>query len=83
MLNNGKKPEPKPEPKAPPPAPPPRAETPRLLRAALEMAEKASGLKGALAKVKAGSKSSISLQVSRSNHTPQRGGAYVMFLMKL
>ncbi|XP_056454703.1 cyclic nucleotide-gated cation channel beta-1-like [Gadus chalcogrammus] len=67
MLNNGKKPEPKPETKATFPAPPPRAETPRLLRAALEMAEKASGLKGVLAKVKAGSKSSVSLQRSDSS----------------
>lgn len=67
MLTKGKKPEPKEEAKDPPqvPAPPVRAETPRLLRAALEMTEKSSGLKGALAKVKEKTnKSSISLQVN-------------------
>ncbi|KAG7270341.1 hypothetical protein CRUP_034451 [Coryphaenoides rupestris] len=53
MLNKGKKPPPKPETPPPAPAPaPPRPETPRLLRAALEIAEKSSGLKGALAAVK-------------------------------
>lgn len=67
MLTKGKKPEPKEEAKGPPQAPaaPVRVETPRLLRAALEMTEKSSGLKGALAKVKEKTnKSSISLQVN-------------------
>lgn len=67
MLTKGKKPEPKEEAKDPPQAPaaPVRTETPRLLRAALEMTEKSSGLKGALAKVKENtSKSSVSLQVN-------------------
>uniref|UniRef100_A0A3B4GRP3 Cyclic nucleotide gated channel subunit beta 1b n=1 Tax=Pundamilia nyererei TaxID=303518 RepID=A0A3B4GRP3_9CICH len=65
MLNKGKKPEPKEEAKEPPlvPAAPVRAETPKLLKAALEMTERSSGLKGALAKVKEKTnKSSISLQ---------------------
>uniref|UniRef100_A0AAQ6IRP7 Cyclic nucleotide-binding domain-containing protein n=1 Tax=Anabas testudineus TaxID=64144 RepID=A0AAQ6IRP7_ANATE len=68
MLNKGKNPEPKQEPKEPPrvPAAPVRTETPRLLRAALEMTERSSGLKGALAKVKEKTnKSSISLQVNQ------------------
>uniref|UniRef100_A0A3B4VKM6 Cyclic nucleotide gated channel subunit beta 1b n=1 Tax=Seriola dumerili TaxID=41447 RepID=A0A3B4VKM6_SERDU len=54
MLTKGKKPEPKEEAKEPRqvPAAPVRQETPRLLRAALEMTEKSSRLKGALAKVK-------------------------------
>uniref|UniRef100_A0A4W6DBI6 Cyclic nucleotide gated channel subunit beta 1b n=1 Tax=Lates calcarifer TaxID=8187 RepID=A0A4W6DBI6_LATCA len=67
MLTKGKKPEPKEEPKEPPqvPAAPVRQETPKLLRAALEMTERSSGLKGALAKVKEKTyKSSISLQVN-------------------
>lgn len=67
MLNKGKKPEPKEETKDPPqvPSAPVRAETPRLLRAALEMTERSSGLKGVLAKVKEKTnKSSISLQVN-------------------
>uniref|UniRef100_A0AAX7V852 Cyclic nucleotide gated channel subunit beta 1b n=1 Tax=Astatotilapia calliptera TaxID=8154 RepID=A0AAX7V852_ASTCA len=67
MLNKGKKPEPKEEAKEPPlvPAAPVRAETPKLLKAALEMTERSSGLKGALAKVKEKTnKSSISLQVN-------------------
>uniref|UniRef100_A0A3Q0R2W1 Cyclic nucleotide gated channel subunit beta 1b n=1 Tax=Amphilophus citrinellus TaxID=61819 RepID=A0A3Q0R2W1_AMPCI len=67
MLNKGKKPEPKEETKEPPqvPAAPVRAETPKLLKAALEMTERSSGLKGALAKVKEKTnKSSISLQVN-------------------
>lgn len=66
MLNKGKKPEPKEDAKEPPQAPaaPVRHETPRLLRAALEMTERSSGLRGALAKVKEKTnKSSISLQV--------------------
>uniref|UniRef100_A0AAX7T4U7 Cyclic nucleotide gated channel subunit beta 1b n=1 Tax=Astatotilapia calliptera TaxID=8154 RepID=A0AAX7T4U7_ASTCA len=47
------------------PAAPVRAETPKLLKAALEMTERSSGLKGALAKVKEKTnKSSISLQVN-------------------
>ncbi|KAI4786223.1 hypothetical protein KUCAC02_037267 [Chaenocephalus aceratus] len=65
MLTKGKKPEPKEEPKGPPQAPaaPVRPETPKLLRAALEMAERSTGLKGALAKVKKKTnKSSVSLQ---------------------
>lgn len=69
MLNKGKKPEPKVEPKEPAPVPVAslRPETPRLLRAALEMTERSSGLKGALARVKErSSKSSISLQVNTS-----------------
>ena len=67
MLNKGKKPEPKEEAKEPPqvPAAPPKPETPKLLRAALEMTERSSGLKGVLAKVKEKTnKSSISLQVN-------------------
>lgn len=66
MLNKGKKPEPKEESKDHPqvPAAPGRPETPRLLRAALEVTEKSSGLKGALAKVKEKTnKLSISSQV--------------------
>uniref|UniRef100_A0A672Y5S5 Cyclic nucleotide gated channel subunit beta 1b n=1 Tax=Sphaeramia orbicularis TaxID=375764 RepID=A0A672Y5S5_9TELE len=55
------------EPKGPPQVQtaPVRQETPRLLRAALEMTERSTGLKGALAKVKEKTnKSSISLQVN-------------------
>ncbi|XP_076589628.1 uncharacterized protein LOC143322365 isoform X2 [Chaetodon auriga] len=73
MLTKGKKPEPKEEAKDPPqvPSAPARAETPRLLRAALEMTERSSGLKGVLAKVKEKSnKSSISLQPSISSSLP-------------
>ncbi|CAJ1057248.1 cyclic nucleotide-gated cation channel beta-1-like isoform X1 [Xyrichtys novacula] len=73
MLTKGKKPEPKEEPKDPPqvPAAPVRQETPKLLRAALEMTEKSSGLKGALAKVKEKTnKSSLSLQPSVSSFLP-------------
>ncbi|XP_063336253.1 cyclic nucleotide-gated cation channel beta-1-like isoform X2 [Pelmatolapia mariae] len=73
MLNKGKKPEPKEEAKEPPqvPAAPVRAETPKLLKAALEMTERSSGLKGALAKVKEKTnKSSISLQPSISSPLP-------------
>uniref|UniRef100_A0A3B3U2Y6 Cyclic nucleotide gated channel subunit beta 1b n=2 Tax=Poecilia latipinna TaxID=48699 RepID=A0A3B3U2Y6_9TELE len=69
MLNKGKKPEPKEEAKEPAPVPAAslKSETPRLLRAALEMTERSSGLKGALARVKErSSKSSISLQRSLS-----------------
>lgn len=69
MLTKGKKPEPKEEAKDAAEAPPApvRAETPRLLRAALEMTERSSGLKGALAKVKEKTnKSSISLQVHKN-----------------
>ncbi|XP_034542689.1 cyclic nucleotide-gated cation channel beta-1-like isoform X2 [Notolabrus celidotus] len=73
MLTKGKKPEPKEEPKDPPqvPAAPGRPETPKLLRAALEMTERSSGLKGALAKVKEKTnKSSLSLQPSISSSLP-------------
>ncbi|XP_026166987.1 cyclic nucleotide-gated cation channel beta-1 [Mastacembelus armatus] len=73
MLNKGKKPEPKEETKEPPqvPAAQVRAETPKLLRAALEMTEKSSGLKGAMAKVKEKTnKSSVSLQPSISSSLP-------------
>nr|XP_046249987.1 cyclic nucleotide-gated cation channel beta-1-like [Scatophagus argus] len=73
MLTKGKKPEPKEEAKGPPqvPAAPVRTETPRLLRAALEMTEKSSGLKGALAKIKEKTnKSNISLQPSFSSSLP-------------
>lgn len=75
MLNKGKKPEPKEEAKEAPEAPaaPARAETPRLLRAALEMTEKSSGLRGALAKVKKKTnKSSISLQVQTHKKKNQK-----------
>lgn len=67
MLNKGKKPEPKVEAKEAPqvPAAPLRPETPKLLRAALEMAERSSRLKGAMFKVKEKTtKSSLSLQVN-------------------
>lgn len=67
MLNKGKKPEPKEGAKEAPqvPAAPVRPETPKLLRAALEMAERSSGLRGAMFKVKEKTnKSSISLQVN-------------------
>ncbi|XP_029952812.1 cyclic nucleotide-gated cation channel beta-1-like [Salarias fasciatus] len=73
MLNKGKKPEPKEEAKEAPQGPvaPARTETPKLLRAALEMTEKSSGLKGALAKVKEKTnKSNISLQPSISSSLP-------------
>uniref|UniRef100_A0A3Q1GNB2 Cyclic nucleotide-gated cation channel beta-1-like n=1 Tax=Acanthochromis polyacanthus TaxID=80966 RepID=A0A3Q1GNB2_9TELE len=73
MLNKGKKPEPKGETKEPPqvPAAPVRPETPKLLKAALEMTERSSGLKGALAKVKEKTnKSSISLRPSLSSSLP-------------
>ncbi|MED6284870.1 hypothetical protein CHARACLAT_023258 [Characodon lateralis] len=69
MLNKGKKPEPKEEARGPPqvPAAPLKLVTPKLLRAALEITERSSGLKGALAKLKEKtSKSSISLQRSFS-----------------
>uniref|UniRef100_A0A3B3ILT2 Cyclic nucleotide gated channel subunit beta 1b n=1 Tax=Oryzias latipes TaxID=8090 RepID=A0A3B3ILT2_ORYLA len=67
MLNKGKKPETKVEAKEAPqvPAAPLRPETPKLLRAALEMAERSSRLKGAMFKVKEKTtKSSLSLQVN-------------------
>lgn len=65
MLNKGKKPEPKEENKDHPhSAAPARPETPRLLRAALEVTERSSGVKGALAKVRGKTnKLSISSQV--------------------
>ncbi|XP_068459338.1 cyclic nucleotide-gated channel beta-3-like [Clinocottus analis] len=72
MLTKGKKPEPKEEVKDPPqvPAAQVRPETPKLLRAALEMSKK-SGLKGALSKVKEKkSKSNVSLQPSFSSSLP-------------
>lgn len=67
MLTKGKKPDPK-EAKVPPqvPSAPVRLETPKLLRAALEMTQRSSGLKGALAKVREKTnKSNISLQVNK------------------
>ncbi|XP_062277552.1 LOW QUALITY PROTEIN: cyclic nucleotide-gated cation channel beta-1-like [Scomber scombrus] len=73
MLNKGKKPEPKEEAKEQPQiqVAPVKQETPKLLRAALEMKERSSGLKGALAKVKQKTnKSSISLQPSISSSLP-------------
>ncbi|XP_044212762.1 LOW QUALITY PROTEIN: cyclic nucleotide-gated cation channel beta-1-like [Thunnus albacares] len=73
MLTKGKKPEPKEEAKEQPlfQAAPVKQETPKLLRAALEMKERSSGLKGGLAKVKQKTnKSSISLQPSISSLPP-------------
>ncbi|XP_061578751.1 cyclic nucleotide-gated cation channel beta-3-like [Cololabis saira] len=73
MLNKGKKPEPKEEVKEQPPVPAAshRSETPKLLRAALEMTERCSGLKGAMGKVKEKTnKSSISLQPTISSSLP-------------
>uniref|UniRef100_A0A3Q3IW01 Cyclic nucleotide-binding domain-containing protein n=1 Tax=Monopterus albus TaxID=43700 RepID=A0A3Q3IW01_MONAL len=73
LLNKGKKPEPKEEAKEPPQVPmaPVRAETPKLLRAALEMTEKSSGLKGIMATIKEKtSKSNISSQPSISSSLP-------------
>lgn len=67
MLTKGKKPEPKEEAKQPAQvqATTARPETPKLLRAALEMTEKSAGIKGAMAQVKEKtSKSSVSLQVN-------------------
>uniref|UniRef100_A0A667XXX8 Cyclic nucleotide gated channel subunit beta 1b n=1 Tax=Myripristis murdjan TaxID=586833 RepID=A0A667XXX8_9TELE len=90
MLNKGKKPEAKEEAKEPPQAPaaPARPETPRLLRAALEMTEKSSGLRGALAKVKEKTnKSSISLQVDPQaerklkTHRRQTCYSYTTFIL--
>lgn len=72
MLNKGKKPEAKEEAKESPQAAAAaslRSETPKLLRAALEMTEKSSGLKGVLAKVKEKTnKSNITLQVNTANY---------------
>lgn len=73
MLTKGKKPDPK-EAKDPPqvPSAPVRLETPKLLRAALEMTQRSSGLKGALAKVREKTnKSNISLQVNKQNKQNQ------------
>ncbi|XP_056908273.1 cyclic nucleotide-gated cation channel beta-3-like [Takifugu flavidus] len=73
MLNKGKKPQPKEESKSRPQAPAAavKPETPRLLRAALEVSERSSGLKGALAKVKQKTnKLSISSQPSFSFSLP-------------
>lgn len=80
MLNKGKKPEPKEESKSHPPAPAAalRPETPRLLRAALEVSQRSSGLKGALAKVKEKTnKLSISSQVTahRTRAKPNESAA--------
>ncbi|AWP08846.1 putative cyclic nucleotide-gated cation channel beta-1-like [Scophthalmus maximus] len=70
MLTKGKKPDPKEnakEPPRPPVAAAARKETPKLLRAALEMTERTSGLKGALAGVKEKTnKSFVSLQETLS-----------------
>ncbi|KAL0968544.1 hypothetical protein UPYG_G00268220 [Umbra pygmaea] len=66
MLNKDKKP-PEP-PKETAQVIPRRAETPKLLRATLEMAQQKTGLKGALAKIKEKThKSSVSLQPSMSS----------------
>lgn len=82
MLTKGKKPEPKEETKEPPQPAPARAETPRLLRAALEMTEKSSGLKGALAKVKEKtSKSHISLQVTIPKYPPEQNKDRRVYLL--
>ncbi|KAM9807954.1 uncharacterized protein ACB057_005786 [Neosynchiropus ocellatus] len=73
MLAKGKKPEPKEEPKDPPQVhvAPVRQETPKLLRAALEVSERSSTLKGAMAQIKEKTtKSSISLQPSISSTLP-------------
>ncbi|KAM8860839.1 uncharacterized protein ACB058_007858 isoform 2-T2 [Synchiropus picturatus] len=70
MLAKGKKPE---EPKVPPHVhvAPVRQETPKLLRAALEVSERSSTLKGAMAQIKEKTtKSSISLQPSISSTLP-------------
>ncbi|XP_061679422.1 cyclic nucleotide-gated cation channel beta-3-like [Syngnathoides biaculeatus] len=70
MLTKGKKPEPKEETKEPAQVQvsPVRPETPKLLRAALEMTEKSTGLKGAMAQVKERTnKSNVSLQASISS----------------
>ncbi|XP_053741656.1 cyclic nucleotide-gated cation channel beta-1-like isoform X5 [Synchiropus splendidus] len=70
MLAKGKKPE---EPKVPPHVhvAPVRQETPKLLRAALEVSERSSTLKGAMAQIKEKTtKSSISLQPSVSSTLP-------------
>ncbi|XP_077423438.1 uncharacterized protein LOC144053176 isoform X4 [Vanacampus margaritifer] len=73
MLTKGKKPEAKEAVKEPAQvqATPVRPETPKLLRAALEMTEKSSGLKGAMAQVKEKTnKSNVSLQASMSSLLP-------------
>ncbi|XP_054631746.1 cyclic nucleotide-gated cation channel beta-1-like isoform X4 [Dunckerocampus dactyliophorus] len=75
MLTKGKKPEPKADAQEPPhvQTAPVKPETPKLLRAALEMTEKSTGLKGAMAQVREKTnKSSVSLQASISSplHTP-------------
>ncbi|KAF0041466.1 hypothetical protein F2P81_007364 [Scophthalmus maximus] len=74
MLTKGKKPDPKENAKEPPRSPvaaAARKETPKLLRAALEMTERTSGLKGALAGVKEKTnKSFVSLQPSISSPLP-------------
>ncbi|XP_049578632.1 cyclic nucleotide-gated channel beta-1-like isoform X5 [Syngnathus scovelli] len=73
MLTKEKKPDPKEEAKEPAKVQvtPVRPETPKLLRAALEMTEKSTGLKGAMAQVKdKTNKSSVSLQASISSPVP-------------
>nr|XP_057944118.1 cyclic nucleotide-gated cation channel beta-1-like isoform X2 [Doryrhamphus excisus] len=74
MLTKGKKPEPKEEAKEEArhvQAAATKPETPKLLRAALEMTEKSTGLKGAMAQVKEKTnKSSVSLQASISSPLP-------------
>ncbi|XP_037110360.1 LOW QUALITY PROTEIN: uncharacterized protein LOC119124460 [Syngnathus acus] len=73
MLTKEKKPDPKEQAKEPAKVQvtPVRPETPKLLRAALEMTEKSTGLKGAMAQVKdKTNKSSVSLQASISSTLP-------------
>uniref|UniRef100_A0A4W5KIL7 Cyclic nucleotide gated channel subunit beta 1b n=1 Tax=Hucho hucho TaxID=62062 RepID=A0A4W5KIL7_9TELE len=66
MLTKDKKPQE--PPKEPAQVIPPRTETPKLLKAALEMAHQKTGLKGTLAKIKENTnKSNISLQPSMSS----------------
>ncbi|XP_055797226.1 cyclic nucleotide-gated cation channel beta-1-like [Salvelinus fontinalis] len=66
MLTKDKKPQE--PPKEPAQVIPPRTETPKLLKAALEMARQKTGLKGTLAKIKENTNiSSISLQPSMSS----------------
>nr|XP_061826224.1 cyclic nucleotide-gated cation channel beta-1-like [Nerophis lumbriciformis] len=76
MLTKGKKSEAKEEAKEPPhpQTASVKPETPKLLRAALEMTEKLAGLKGAMVQVKEKTnKSSVSLQASISSPLPSPG----------